>query len=174
MWEPTPNHPLCRLFAGTTEQTFFARFGIADPPLVDYLSTLLARFVRADDLYRLRDAAGRPITELALMLREANTLPEGGRTRREYYRHIGDVSLFWTGLFPESLERRDAYDVLNYTTCGKRSYLIASLCDDATGHDDAPVLKRLSEQFELCATGLREVRKEWEDAADVPTGHIIH
>jgi hypothetical protein len=33
------------------------------------------------------------------------------------------------------------------------------------------VLKRLSEQFELCATGLREVRREWEGMADeLPPG----
>ncbi len=178
MWESTPNHPLRRLFAGCAEQTFFARFGIADPPLVDYLSALLARFVHRDAIYRLRDSGGRPITELAAMLHEANTLPEGGRTRREFYRHIGDVSLFWTGLFPEALERRaetwGPCAVLNYTTCGKRSYLLASQCDDIAGHDEAPVLKRLSEQFELCATGLREVRKDWEDAAESPVGRIIH
>jgi hypothetical protein len=178
MWEPNPTHPLCRMFAGHTEQSFFSRFGIADPPLVDYLSTLLARFVHTDAIYRLRDAEGRPITELAAMLQEANTLPEGGRTRREFYRHIGDVSLFWTGLFPESLERRKeswgAYAMLNFTTCGKRSYLLASQYDDESYRDEAPVLKRLSEQFELCATGLREARREWEDAAETPTGRVIH
>ncbi|MBL8865652.1 MAG: hypothetical protein JNK93_08825 [Planctomycetia bacterium] len=177
MWDPTPEHPLHRLFAGCTEQTFFTRFGIADPSLVDYLSALLTRFVHRDAIYRLRDAGGQPITELAAMLQEANTLPEGGRTRREYFRHIGDVSLFWTGLFPETLERRrEAWGpsaVLNYTTCGKRSYLIASQCDDVAGHEEVPVLKRLSEQFELCATGLREVRREWEDAADKPNGRIV-
>ncbi|MBX3400930.1 MAG: hypothetical protein KF873_19530 [Gemmataceae bacterium] len=178
MWEPTPEHPLHRLFAGCTEQAFFSRFGIADPPLVDYLSAMLVRFVHRDAIYRLRDADGRPILELASMLHEADSLPEGGRTRREFYRHIGDVSLFWTGLFPESLDRRretwGAYAILNYTTCGKRSYLIASECDVASGRDEAPLLKRLSEQFELCATGLREVRREWEDAAEGSTGRIIH
>lgn len=174
MSDLVPNHNLRRLFAGLTEHAFFARFGIADPPLVDYLSAMLTRFVHVDEFHRLHDAHGRPITDVGAMLHEANALPEGGRTRREYYRHIGDVSLFWTGLFPETLERRreawGAYAVLNYTTCGKQSYLIASQWD---GDDDSPILKRLSEQFELCATGLREVRKEWEDAADGPTGRIL-
>lgn len=178
MWEPTPEHPLRRLFAGYTEQTFFSRFGIADPPLVDYLSAMLTRFVHCDEIYRLHGSNGRPITEIALMLHEANSLPEGGRTQREFYRHIGDVSLFWTGLFPETLERRrehwGAYPVLNYTTCGKRSYLLASQFDDDRFRNEAPILKRLSEQFELCATGLREVRREWEDAAEHPVGGVIH
>lgn len=168
MWEPTPDHPLRRMFAGYTEHAFFTRFGLADPPLIDYLSSLLTRFVHRDEIYRLRDGHGRPITEIAAMLSEADGLPEGGRTRREYFRHIGDVSLFWTGLFPEAIERDRAgwgrHAVLNYTTFGKRSYLIASQADDERASDEAPVLRRLSEQFELCATGLREVRREWEEA----------
>lgn len=177
MWEPSSDHPLRKLFAGYTEQTFFTRLGIADPPLVDYLSGLLVRFVHSDQIYRLRHANGRPITEIASMLTEANSLPEGGATQREYYRHIGDLSLFWTGLFPESLERRKEiwgeYAILNYTSCGKRSYLIASQFDDDRFRDEAPVLKRLSEQFELCASGLREVRREWEEVAEPPDGHVI-
>ncbi len=177
MWEPTADHPLRRLFAGYTEQTFFSRFGIADPPLVDYLSALLTRFVHQDELYRLRDGQGQPITDVSKMLKEANSLPEGGRTQREYYRHIGDVSLFWTGLFPETLERRrecwGAYAILNYTTCGKQSYLIASQYDDEDFQDQAPVLKRLSERFELYATGLREVRREWEEASETGSGQVI-
>jgi hypothetical protein len=171
MWEPPIEHPLRRMFAGLTEHTFLTRFGIADPQLIDYLSTLLSRFVHADAIYRFRDTHGQPITELALMMSEANALPDGGATRREYYRHIGDLTLFWAGLFPESLERNThawgMYAVLNYTTCGKRSYFLASQYDDDRFRNEAPVLKRLSEQFELCATGLREVRRDWEDHANV-------
>lgn len=178
MWEPSPDHPLLRMFAGITEQTFFARLGFADPPLVDYLSTLLTRFVHQDEIYRLRNGKGQPLTDVTLMLQEANTIPDGGRTRREYYRHIGDVSLFWTGLFPETLERDRTcwghHAVMNYTTCGKRSYWIASQYEDEQFSKEAPILKRLSEQFELCATGLREVRREWEDAAEGPhDGRLI-
>ena len=37
---------------------------------------------------------------------EAEALPPEGRTRREIYRHIGDFTLFWTGVYPEALKRR--------------------------------------------------------------------
>lgn len=175
MWDVPPGHPLRRLFAGLTENTFLTRFGVADPPLVDYLSELLSKFVHADAVYRLRGSAGAPLTELAAMLTEADGLPDGGRTRREYYRHIGDVALFWTGLFPEALERNGgvwgSHAVVNYTTCGKRSYLIASRYEGEQFANEAPVLRRLAEQFELCATGLREVRRDWEHLADdLPPG----
>src|SRR3954467_5209063 len=92
MWDPPLEHPLRRLFAGLAEHAFFSHLGVADPPLIDYLSTMLSRFVHSDSVYRLRGQAGRPLTELADMVIEAEQLPPGGRTRREYYRHIGDFA----------------------------------------------------------------------------------
>ena len=59
MWSPRPEHPLRRLFAGLTEQTFLTTLGLADPPLTDYLSLMLSRFIHVDAIFRLRDAAGR-------------------------------------------------------------------------------------------------------------------
>src|SRR5262245_5108123 len=38
MWYFNADHPLRRLFAGLTEQTFMNVLGVADPGLVDYLS----------------------------------------------------------------------------------------------------------------------------------------
>ena len=105
MWSPPPEHPLRRLFAGLTEQTFLSTLGLADPPLTDYLSELLSRFVHVHAIYRLRDAAGRRLEEVAEMMIEAEAMPPEGRTRREVHRHIGDFALFWTGVYPEALTR---------------------------------------------------------------------
>jgi hypothetical protein len=170
MWQPIPGHPLQRFFSGITESTFYTRFGVVDPPLVDYLSELLIRFVHTDAIFRLRDPEGRTLQEVPTMLDEANKLPEGGRTRREYLRHIGDVSLFWIGLFPEALNRRPAVwghqAQLTYTICGKKSYFLASQSESERFEGESDILKRLSERFELCASGLREVRREWEESPD--------
>ena len=73
MWSPPPEHPLRRLFAGLTEQTFLSTLGLADPPLTDYLSELLSRFVHVHAIYRLRDAAGRRLEEVAEMMIEATS-----------------------------------------------------------------------------------------------------
>lgn len=173
MWEMPPGAPLQRMFAGLTEHAFLSRFGIADPPLIDYLSGLLSRFVHTDAINRLPSSHGSPLTNVFTMLNEADALPEGGVTKREYLRHIGDVTLFWTGLFPECLER-DAdgwgrHAVINYTTFGKRSYLLASQYEKF--ENEAPLLLRLSHEFEVCAVGLREVRRDWEQiAAETPEG----
>jgi hypothetical protein len=159
------NHPLRRLFAGVTEQTFVDVLGIGDPPVVDYVAELLARFIHMDELYRLR-GGGRRLEEVAEMILEAEGLPPGGRTRREFYRHIGDFTLFWTGVYPEALERmrsrltKDFF--IDYCEQGKRSYYIASTFSDDPYVEEAPVLRRLSDHFELFSYGLRHVRREWE------------
>jgi hypothetical protein len=165
MWTPPPEHPLRRTFAGLAEHAFFSHLGVADPPLIDYLSELLARFVHNDEVYRLRGLSGRPLTELTEMVIEAERLPAGGTTQREYYRHIGDFALFWTGLFPEAVERqrsRPCKDALvSYTAQGKRGYLITSRMEEEQRHEaEAELFLRLSEQFEVCAVGLRKVREE--------------
>ena len=106
--------------------------------------------------------------QIVEMIQEAEQLPAGGRTRREYYRHIGDFALFWTGVYPEALHRlrsaacKDFF--VDYCAQGKRSYLIASTFETDPYREEALVLRRLSDEFELCAYGLREVRREWEQA----------
>lgn len=174
MWTTPPDHPLRRMFAGITEHAFMTSLGVADPSLVDYVSDLLSRFVHVDSVFRLRDAGGRPIQELAVMAMEAEKLPPEGRTRREYHRHVGDFALYWSGLFPEEVNRfqyRPCKDhLVNFAVLGKRSYRIASECDSTRHPEDAQVLRHLSDEFELCAVGLHEVRKEWDEAGRNPSG----
>src|SRR3954464_2387417 len=105
MWNPSPEHPLRRLFAGLTEQAFMDALGLADPPLTDYVSEMLSRFICMDAIYKLRGAEGRRLEEVVGMVLEAESMPAEGRTRREVHRHIGDFTLFWTGLYPEMLRR---------------------------------------------------------------------
>jgi len=159
-----PRAPLRDYFAGIAEYAFQTRVGIADPPLIDYISDLLIRFIRADSLYNVRDLGGRPIGEVALMMAEARI----GEARREVHRHIGDFTLFWAGVYPEALgcqrdqptEKQSQF--LDYCTHGKRAYQIASTIPAEDEKVRRELLQRLSEEFELCAFGLSEARKEWE------------
>ena len=166
MWYNNADHPLRHYFNGLTEQTFMADLGVADPPLIDYLSMLLSRFVHTDAIFKLRSGAGKRLEEVAEMLMEVEEMPPQGRTSREVHRHIGDFTLFWTGVYPEELKtlrsnmRKDQF--VNYCEQGKRSYLIASTFEDEPFKEEATVLRRISEHFELCAFGLTKVRAEWE------------
>lgn len=170
---------LLRFFAGLTEQTFQTKLGVADTQLTDYLSDLLTRFIRKEALYRVRDVKGRPLAQVFQMMVEAEQ--RVGCARRAVHRHIGDYTLFWAGLYPESLSPKpvaaSADHLINYCEQGKRSYWIASTIE-STGEEQAPadVLERLSSQFEMCAFGLREVRREWErrDDGDAPRPFLIN
>ena len=143
------------------------------------MSDLLARFVHADAVFRLKDGAGRPMSELVLMAMEAEKLPPDGRTRREYHRHVGDFALYWSGLFPEQVDRLQARGckdhLVSFAVLGKRSYRIAGACDAGRNEADAGVLRRLGEEFELCAVGLHEVRKEFDELRKhpLPDGRLV-
>jgi hypothetical protein len=156
------SHPLHRLFRGLTEHAFLSELGIGDPKLVGYVAGLLARFVPTVNLYKLRDESGRRLTEVAAMLAVAEASSDDHR-RRECHQHVGDFTLFWTGVFPEAVRRLQASgsaadQLIDYQRQGKRSYYLASTYSS----EEAPVLRRLSAEFELCAYGLSRVRKEWE------------
>ena len=160
----TDSDALRRLFAALTEQTFQVELAVADPPVTDYLVELLLRFVRTDAIFRIRDASGRRLEEVAEMLMEAEE--RRAKPRRELYRHIGDFTLFWSGVYPEALAglrapgRKD--HLIDYCRRGKESYYIASTFDDEPYREEAPVLRRLSRDFELYTFGLNQVRREWE------------
>ncbi len=174
MYPRRPKVTLSRYFAGLTESTFQARLGIADPPLVDYIADLLVRFVRLESIHKVRDLGGRRLSEIGAMLVEAEQ--RLGNAQREVHRHIGDFTLFWTGVYPESLRKVKAQldQFVDYCQQGKRSYYLASTFDGDEYASENEVLERLSEQFELCAYGLREVRREWEARrGDEQIGPII-
>lgn len=163
------NSTLYRYFAGITEFAFQAQLGIADPPLVDYISGMLVRFVRVDAIHKIRNLSGRPMTEVAEMIAEANE--RIGSARRQVHRHIGDFTLFWAGVYPEALRemrsetKKDHF--IDYCSQGKRAYRIASGIEaDSDGDTPSDILERLSCEFEMCAYGLREVRREWERRDD--------
>jgi hypothetical protein len=155
------SHPLHRLFRGLTESTFLSEFGIGDPQLVGYVADLLARFVPSDAQWSIRDQEGRRLTRISEIVAEAETSGDTER-RSECHRHVGDLALFWAGVFPETLQahhRKAGADVLvDVPSQGKHSYYVASTLDDARG----PVLRRLSVEFDLCVIGLAKVRQEWE------------
>ena len=161
-----------RFFTGLTEYTFEGRLGVADPPLIDYIAELLVRFVRSDDMYSVRSVRGQRLMAVTDMLAEAQH--REGPARQQVHRHIGDFTLFWTGVYPEvaaCLRRNSKYALIDYQQQGKRAYWIASTIPVEKEVPTPDVLKRLSEQFELCVYGLGEVRRQWEQQsgdADAP------
>ena len=79
-----------------------------------YLVTLLAGFVNPE-----RPGAG--LTDDPLAIRLASALQSGGTARREGLRRVGDLSLFVSGFFPDSLTRT-LVDVDYYIALGGAAY----------------------------------------------------
>jgi hypothetical protein len=158
---------LRRIFAASTEHTFQVDLGVADPPLVSYLVDLLIRFVRMEAIFKVRDTVGRRLEDVADMMMEAEQ--RQAKPQREIYRHIGDFTLFWTGVYPEALSQMKSADrrdhLVDYFQQGKRSYYLASMFDQKPYDEEAPILRRLSDEFELCTFGLNRVRQLWEHEA---------
>jgi len=152
-----------RFFRGLTEYAFHARLGVVDPPLIDYVSLLLVRFLRND----LAAGAAVPVAraaDVAQMLVAAadRTTPDEAR---EEYRHIGDVTLFWSGLYPEALRRPDVPGRIDrlaaYRSTGKRAYRLAATLEPADADEERRLLERLAAEYDLCVEGLAEVRRIW-------------
>jgi hypothetical protein len=162
---------LDRFFTGVSEYVFYTRLGVTDTRLIDYVSELLIRFTRTESTQRVRTPTGQPATQIATMLNEAEH--RLGEAKREVHQHIGDFTLFWSGLYPEAL-RTDGIDesdqFVSYCAQGKRSYRIASCIEGGSRAAPCELLLHLSNQFELCAYGLREIRREWERRDGDPSG----
>jgi hypothetical protein len=165
---PLPQtNPLRRWLTGLVENTFNAEVGLCDPALLTYITDLLTEFIHVERINLTADGSGRQVEDLAELLCQAES-PAGvaNARRRELYRHIGDFTLFWTGVYPENLRRmhrRQASDgLLDYFEQGKRSYAIASELGGDTAEPPGFVLQSLSDQFEYCVYGLGLVRKNWE------------
>jgi len=87
----------------------FTDGGLEDAPALEYVSDLLARFARSRALYPF-EVDGRPIEHLVDLwsaYRRALSDSPRGRTRAsQLVRHVGEYTLFMSGLFRDRLRRR--------------------------------------------------------------------
>jgi hypothetical protein len=159
-------HPIRELFHSLVERAFYYQLGLENPPLARYISDVLVDFTHQDSIFRVRDARGRRVEEVAEMLVEGDVALNATsfEREREVHKHIGDFTLFWTGVYPEMLRhfrastRRD--HLIDYVEQGRKSYQIASTFQYGQYAEEAPVLRQLSEQFETCMLSLHLVRGE--------------
>ena len=90
----------------------FGVHGVAEPAAVDYVSDVLTRFSHVRMLDVVRNASGEPVTNIAGMLAEWrrtqgwDDAPVNRPREALIVRHIGEYSLFMSGLFRERLAAR--------------------------------------------------------------------
>jgi hypothetical protein len=159
---------LCALFRELVMRAFHETLGLTQREISAYIANLLTRFAHIDNIYRLRDLRGARLQEVAAMLMESDVTLNAASfdQERAVHQHIGDFTLFWTGVYPESLSllraQGRADHLIDYVRQGKQSYYIVSTFQHGRYAGDAGLFRQLSEDFELCAYGLSLVRRDWE------------
>lgn len=169
------HHPLRQLFGALTERTFTERLGWPHVGVTEYVSNLLVDFTHVDGLYHIKNVGNERVDTVVGLLYESEVLLEAQSFEREseVHRHIGDFTLFMAGLFPEYLRRLKSAGLIHhpdflvdYVKTGKRSYRIVAESLSMQPVDHPPVFQTLSENFELCVTGLGFVRSDLERMQD--------
>ncbi len=170
------DHPLRKLFGQLVRRHFCRGADVHDDDVIEYVGGVLLDFIHTDRLYQIHNARGRRLEEVAEMLVESNPILDATSFDREraVRKHIGDFTLFFTGLFPEavaSLPRVNPLSVdtfVDYVAAGKESYAVVAAFNLFEYRDEAPLFKRLSERFEDCVDGLRLVKRDIEGLGQLP------
>lgn len=164
-------HPLRKLLEEKIAHHFGTEVGLRDQEIWAYLANLLTEFCDTRNLYALRNTQGRSLDDVGEMLLESDPIygeaPSFDR-EREVRKHIGDFTLFFTGMFPESinrfrLRRQRLESLIDFVHAGKESYFIVSQFDQMEYRKVAPLFGRLSKEFETCIFGLNLVHQELKE-----------
>lgn len=165
------SHPLQQLFVELVGRHYAEEIGLRDPQIVNYVAHLMAEFCDVEELFRVRNADGRPLTDVGEMLVESNPVfgpaPSFDR-ERQVRKHIGDYTLFFTGMFPESinhfrLRRNRTENFVDWIKAGKESYYIVSKFEHFEYAKVAPLFANLSQNFEQCVYGLNLVKNDLQE-----------
>ena len=165
------SHPLRQFFTEMVGRHYAEEIGIRDPQLIAYVAHLLTEFCGAEQLFKVHDAANRPIDDVGGMLLESDPVygpaPSFDR-ERQVRKHIGDFTLFFTGMFPESLNhyrlrRQRMESFVDWMKAGKESYYIVSKFEHFEYAKVAPLFANLSRNFEQCVYGLNRVKNELQE-----------
>jgi hypothetical protein len=166
-------------------RTFFQRairasfhdLALHDEPAAFYLADLLTRFARTENLYPRGLSLPRLETVVDMLLDihaawQMDTLnfhPEHEVTVR---RHIGDYTMFMTGIFRERVERIASTGY--YIRQGKQAYRFVSEYARSRGGAEPPPFRRLAEGFERFAGALDYARRvHFHDAPGHPFFRLV-
>jgi hypothetical protein len=143
-----------------------SRHGVdVDPHAAHYVVNLLTLFSRSEELYEDHgDTYG--LRPLALMMADAADAPTVAQ-RNYALQRIGDVALFISGFFADSLANK-AVDVDYYIYMGGSAY--GSLSEEVRGtfrgNAFAHIYRELAEKFQVLVDVLNEVRDEARGESD--------
>ena len=153
-----------RRFFDRAVQASFHDLAMRDDPAAGYLADLLTRFARTENLFPTGVSMPRLESVVDLLL-EAQAAWEdaaahfGPEREISIRRHIGDYTLFMSGLFRTHVEQDGVLDY--YFSEGRRSYLKVSELDVALYHTGFLLFQELSKNFEYYSGALDYMRKAY-------------
>ena len=165
------SHALQELFTDLIHEHFDHDIGLRDSEVQDYIVNMLGEFCACEQLFKICNAGGRPLSDVGEMLLEADPIygpaPSFDR-ERQVRKHIGDYILFLSGMFPESinhyrLRRQRLENFVDFMKAGKESYYIVSKFDQFEYARLAPLFVKLARDFESCVYGLNQVKSTLDE-----------
>lgn len=164
------SNPLQRFFQELVARNY-GEIGVRNSEVQAYVSNLLTEFCDAENLYKLRDENGEPMHDVGAMLLAADPVYGSASSfdrERQVRKHIGDYSLFFTGMWPEALNhfrlrRARMEGLIDFIRAGKESYFIVSKFEHFEYAKVAPLFRKMSHEFEQLVYGLNQVKNDLEE-----------
>lgn len=135
------------------------RAGVNDRRVADYVAEVLTEFARAEQLRCVVPGQPNALDYFFEMLAALRTADD--RTSFQIRVHLGNHSLFLSGVFPERIrfraERKGFPDLNYYEALGRSQYGIASDHRLARRYQLSGILSTLAEQFQTTRRALNEL-----------------
>lgn len=157
-WRISDQHPLCEYVGARLGSFLQETEGWVDSAILAYLTQLATEFAHSDaDAITVR---GERISDLIRLFDAGEVLLSAAsfEEERRVHKHIGDLMLFWSGVFPEQLDARFPASLLDPAVVGSTSYHVVSTFDYPPHDQEAPKYKKLSDRFDLYVLALRSLR----------------
>ena len=152
-----PVQNLCDYFRQSIDAVIAQQGVTLDPHATHYVVNMMTLFSRSEELYQ-DDGEFYGVKPLALMLADASDAPTPEH-RNSLLQRIGDVALFMSGFFVESLANK-AVDIDYYIHMGENAYGSLSEETRGTSHGNAfaDIYRELAIKFQILTDVLHEVR----------------
>lgn len=140
-------------------RTVFRRSGIQDRAVADYVAELLAEFAQAERGRCMIPGRPIPLDYFFEMLAALETADE--RTSFLIRAHMGNYSLFLSGVFPDRIrfraEMRGFPDVKYFEALGRTQYRVAGDHRLARRYELTPIFNTLAERFQTTRLALNDI-----------------
>jgi hypothetical protein len=137
----------------------FKRSGIDDRNVADYVAAMLAEFALVERARCVLPGGTEPLDYFFEMLAALQTADD--HTSFQLRAHVGNYSLFLSGVFPDRIrvraERRGFPDLRYYEALGRTQFRAASDHRLAQRYELANILNTLSERFETSRHALNDI-----------------